>query len=163
MATIILFRSRYGCVEKAALQLQKLINDDLINVVNLKKNPNPDISVFRTIIIGGSIHFGKIQKTITEFCKKNHDLLLMKRLGLYLCCIEENEKAEQQFNDAYPERLRNKALATGFFGGEIDFKKLNIIERLLARKAVDISTNTPKISQKAIKEFAEKMAGKNRI
>jgi menaquinone-dependent protoporphyrinogen oxidase len=160
MATIILYRSRHGCAEKAAFQLQKLIEDDLVNVVNLRKTPYPDISLFKTVILGGSIHIGKIQKEIPRFCRKNYDLLMMKRLGLFLCCMEENEKAEIQFNEAFPEQLKEKAVAKGMFGGELILSKMNFIDKWMMRKFGKVTENISTVNQKAIAEFAGKMTYK---
>ena len=67
MKTLILYATRHGCAEKCATKL------------------------------GGSIHAGKIQKGVKDFCAKNLEVLKGKRLGLYLCCMEEGPKAEAQF------------------------------------------------------------------
>jgi menaquinone-dependent protoporphyrinogen oxidase len=147
--------TRHGCAEKAAALLEEKMNDD-VTIINLKKNSKPDLSKFDTIIIGGSIHAGKIQKGIKNFCQKNLDTLLKKRLGLFLCCMEEGETAQKQFDEAYSEELRNHAAAAGLFGGEFDLNKMNFFERAIVKKVGNISENVSKLNEAAISQFAGK-------
>ena len=42
-----------------------------------------------------------------------------------MCCMEEGEKATNQFNEAFPDELIQHASATGIFGGEFNFEKMN--------------------------------------
>ena len=112
--------------------LQEHLSGD-VALVNLKNKRNPDISSHDTIIVGGSIHAGTVQKGIQRFCEKNREMLLQKTLGLYLCHMQEDETAQKQFEGAYPEDLRAHAAAKGLFGGEFDFKKKNFIERKIVR------------------------------
>jgi menaquinone-dependent protoporphyrinogen oxidase len=155
MNTLIAFMTRHGCAEKAAELLDGKMNDD-VTIINLKKNSKPDFSKFDTIIIGGSIHAGHIQKGIKKFCQKHLNILLKKRLGLYLCCMEEGEAAQKQFDEAYSEELRNHATVTGLFGGEFDLNKMNFIERAIVKKVANISENVSKLNEAAIHQFASK-------
>jgi len=155
MSTLITYMTRHGCAEKAAELLEGKMNDD-VTIINLKKNFKPDLSKFDTIIIGGSIHAGKIQKGIKNFCQKNLNTLLKKRLGLFLCCMEEGEAAQKQLDDAYSEELRNHATAKGLFGGEFNLNKMNFIERAIVKKAANISENVSKLNEAAIHQFASK-------
>ena len=103
---------------------------------------------------------GKIQKEIPRFCQKNHDLLMMKRLGLFLCCMEENDKAENQFNEAFPEQLRGKAVSKALFGGELILSNMNFIDKWMIKKFGKVTDDISSVNQKAIAEFAGKMTYK---
>jgi menaquinone-dependent protoporphyrinogen oxidase len=155
MSTLIAYMTRHGCAEKASELLEGKMNDD-VTIINLKKDSKPNLSKFDTIIIGGSIHAGKIQKGIKNFCQKNLNMLLKKRLGLFLCCMEEGEAAQKQFDDAYSEELRNHATAAGLFGGEFNLNKMNFFERAIVKKAANISENVSKLNEAAIHQFASK-------
>ena len=74
--------------------------------------------------------------TGTKKSKKRSDILKQKRLGLYLCCMEEGETAQKQFNEAYPVELRDHATALGLFGGAFNFEKMNAFERMIIKKVV---------------------------
>jgi len=152
MSTLIVYITRHGCTEKAAEKLENSLDDD-VTIVNLKKNSKPDLSSFDTIIIGGSIHAGQIQKKIKKFCRENLSTLLQKRLGLYLCCMEEGDTAQKQFEEAYPAELRNHAAAAGLFGGEFDFNKMNFLERSIVKKVANIIESVSKLRADQIHQF----------
>ena len=76
---------------------------------------------------------------------------------MFLCCLFDGEKALQQFQDAYPETLRNKAVAHGLFGGELDFEKMNFFERAIVKKVANIEESVSKINYQNIKDFAIKI------
>ncbi|MEN8117436.1 MAG: flavodoxin domain-containing protein, partial [Bacteroidota bacterium] len=109
------------------------------------------------VIIGGSIHAGQIQKRIKEFSIKNLDELQTKELGLFICCMEEGEKAHTQLMEAYPEELHNHAKAATYFGGEFDFEKMNFFQRMIIKKVAHVENNVSKIDHEAIKKFSRKM------
>src|SRR5512138_746558 len=105
MPTLILYMSAHGCTEKAIKLLMTGLHDDT-TVVNMGTSPNPDITMYDRVIIGGSIHMGGIQKEIRKFCEARLGMLLTRKVGLFLCCMFEGEVARKQFEDAYPEPLR---------------------------------------------------------
>ena len=157
MSTLIVYMTRHGCAGKTAELLEGKIKDE-VTIINLKKNSKADLSKFDAIIIGGSIHAGQIQKGIKKFCQKNLDMLLKKRLGLYLCCMEAGDTAQKQFDEAYPGELRNHAAAAGLFGGEFDFNKMNFFERAIVKRVANISENVSKLNEAAIHQFASKFS-----
>ncbi len=128
-----------------------------VSLINLKKDRNPDIACYDTIIVGGSIHAGKIQKDIRRFCESNSYTLLQKSLGLYICHMQEGETAQREFDDAYPEELRAHAVATGLFGGEFDFEKMNFIERTIVHKIAKIEDSVSRIDVEAVRAFVEEV------
>jgi menaquinone-dependent protoporphyrinogen oxidase len=153
MSTLIFYATRHGCTEKAGEILKNKLDDD-VTMVNLKNNKKPDLSAFDTIIIGGSIHAGKMQSNLKKFIGQHLDSLLKKKLGLFLCCMEEGEKAQQQFDEAYPQELRNHASAVGLFGGAFDFDRMNFLERAIIKKIAKIDAGVSKIKEDNIQEFA---------
>jgi menaquinone-dependent protoporphyrinogen oxidase len=156
MSTLIAFSTRHGCTEDAAQMLAEHLNGD-VTFVNLKKNGKPDLSEYETVIIGGSIHVGKIQSHVRKFIEKNMEVLLEKRTGLYVCCMEE-ERAQEQFDNAYPVELRKNAAALGIFGGAFNFERMNFLERKIVQKVANTSQSVFKIDKEEIKRFGEKMA-----
>ena len=148
--------SKHGSTEKMVEMLKaKLINSE-IDVINLKEKKSPDISKYADIIIGGSIHVGTIQKRITKLIEKNMNILLHKKIALFLCCMYEYEKRIEQFNNSFPEDLRNHSSANGLFGGEFVFEKMNFLEKTIVKKVSEYSSTVSKIDEKAIDEFVGK-------
>jgi menaquinone-dependent protoporphyrinogen oxidase len=156
MAAIIVYKSQHGCTEMCANELAKNLKDDA-TLVNLKKMPDADITEYETVLIGGSIHVGRIQKAVKLFCEKNFDTLLTKRIGLFICCMEEGEKAREEFDSAFPEQLREHAKATGIFGGAFNFDRMNFIEKTIVKKVANIDKSVSKVNEDAIGEFIGKM------
>jgi menaquinone-dependent protoporphyrinogen oxidase len=158
MSTLIVYVTSHGCTEKAAQMLAEQLKDE-VNLVNLKKSSRPDLSAFDTIIIGGSIHAGRIQGRVKRFCQDHLDTLKQKRLGLFLCCMEEGDTAQKQFDEAFPAELRTHAAAAGLFGGEFDFDKMNFIQRAIIKKIAGTSENVSKIKKDNIHQFAATLNG----
>jgi len=156
MSILIVFRSKHGTTLKCAEKLAGKFSADT-RIVDLKKEPNIDISKFDTVIIGGSIHAGRMQKSVIKFCEKNMDNLLKKDLGLYLCCMEEGEKAQKQFDNAFPDKLIGSAKARGLLGGEFNFEKMNFLERFIIGKISGQSKSVSKINEENITDFFDKL------
>ena len=156
MKTLIVFSTKHGCTEKCAQKIKNHLSGDTV-VVNLKQNGNVDLSGFDTVIIGGSIHAGRVQTRIIKFLNKNSEILLEKKLGLFLCCMEQGEKAVKQLNDAFPNVFRNHASACEILGGEFNFEKMNFIERFIVRKVAKTEKSVSRISDDKIERFAEKI------
>lgn len=158
MRTLIAYVTSHGCTEKAAQILEEQLKDD-VTIVNLKKSSRPDLSSFDTIIIGGSIHAGQIQRRVKRFCQAHQDTLKQKRLGLFLCCMEEGDTAQKQFDEAFSVELRTHAAVTGLFGGEFNFDKMNFLQRAIVKKVAGITENVSKIKKDNIHQFAATLNG----
>lgn len=160
MRTLIVYCSSHGTTKKAAEKLKDLLEGP-VQLVDLKAEKEPKLDSFDAVIIGGSIHAGHIQMKLKKFMDKQAPLLLAKRLGLFLCCMREGEIAEEQFNRAFPERLREHAITHGLFGGEFLVSKMNIVERKIIRKVNGVTKETSKLSEPSIKEFATSFQKQN--
>jgi len=158
LKTIIVYCSKHGTTGKIAEMLSDKIGADDCRLVNLETETIISIDSFDRIIIGGSIHAGRIQKKITRFCSLNMNELLKKEVGLFLCCmIEEKMKQKEQFNGAFPEELIKHAKATGIFGGEFLFFKMSAFEKLLIRIVTRTVETVSKIDYDAIDVFTDKI------
>ncbi|RQW09249.1 flavodoxin [candidate division KSB1 bacterium] len=157
MKTLIVYASMHGCAKKSAEKLAEQLSPD-VHIVDIKRKRPKGLDEYDRIIVGGSIHAGKIQRKIKSFCQKNEALLRQKKLGLYLCCMEQGEKAEQQFRDAYAESLRSHAAAIGLFGGEFDFDRMGIFTRAIIKRIAKTEESVSRISYAAIADFAAQMS-----
>jgi menaquinone-dependent protoporphyrinogen oxidase len=152
VSTLIAFASKHGCAEKCTINLQEKLNERP-DIVNLKSKPKVNLDAYRTVIIGGSIHAGKVQKSIQKFCQSNIISLLQKNLGLFICHMEKGKTAQKEFDEAFPEKLRDHAAAIGLFGGEFDFERMNAVERAIVKKVAKIDKSVSKINKEAIQTF----------
>lgn len=155
MSTLIAYVTKHGCTEKCAIKVANKL-PDTVELKNLKNKMDVNITKYEAVIIAGSIHAGQIQKEIKNFCKNNQDILKQKKIGLYICCMDEGKKAEKQFENAFPEELRKVAVAKGLFGGEFNFDKMNFVERFLVKRIAKVKESVSKIKEENIDKFVEK-------
>jgi menaquinone-dependent protoporphyrinogen oxidase len=157
MKGIIIYTTKHGCTEKAVKLLQSKISEDL-KTVNLEKEKAPDLSMFDTVIIGGSIYVGKTQKVLTNYMQQNLNALKNKRLGLFLCAGEQNtERMQQMLVSVFPEDLYKCALVREVFGGELYWNKLDFVTKLMLRIAVGIKEGYSRLSEAKINSFAKEI------
>ena len=157
MKTIIIYATRHGAAREAAALIHEKLGET--EVVDIKDTPDPDLEPYDTIIVGGSIHGGRIQGVVQKLLGKHSELLLGKRLGLYLCCMYEGDTAKEQFDDAFPRRLRDHATACGLFGGKLDFEQMTFFERSVVKQVAGVTESVSKLDRDAILAFAEAMGG----
>ncbi|HPD95089.1 MAG TPA: flavodoxin domain-containing protein [Tenuifilaceae bacterium] len=154
MKTAIVYDTSHGTTEKVANMIASF--NSSIEIFNLKENKNVNLDGFDQVIIGGSIHVGKIRRRVKEFCLKNLDKLLQKRVGLYLCAMNEPEY-ENELKLAFPEELRNHAVIKKVVGGEFLFDRMNFLERFIVKKISGINETTSKLDEKGIMQIVDEM------
>lgn len=152
---LIVYATTHGCTENCALKLKEGLAGET-TLINLKKQ-SPDLDAFDTVVIGGSIHAGKIQKRVRKFCDTHLDSLLTRKIGLYICCMEEGERAAEQLEDAFPDALKVYATARGLFGGAFDFDRMNAVEKAIIKKVAGVDSSVSKVSEESIRAFIEAM------
>lgn len=131
MKTLLVYASKYGCTEKCARMLAEKLPGEVV-LCNLEKDKVAELESFDNVIIGGSIYVGKVQESVTKFCAENMDLLLSRKIGLFLCCAN-HEQVNTQMRGAYPEPLYSHATAIEHFGHIFNFRKMNFIERSIIK------------------------------
>ena len=153
--TAIVFMSKHGTTQKVANMIKDQLGGDSVTLINLRTCPKPDLSRCSRILVGGSIHMGKIQDKVSQFCKNNEALLLSKELGLFLCCMEQGEKATAQFNGAFSDQLRQHSKAQALAGYELYFERMNFLERSMTRKITGLTNNVSCIDTVAIHRLVQ--------
>ncbi len=156
MKTAIIYVSHHGTTEKVATMLKGMAKEET-DVIDLKKARNLDLNSYDKIIVGGSIHAGKVQSRLQKFCKENETILTSKPLGLFLSCMEENEKANAQFEMAFPQSLRSHAISSKLTGGEILFERMNFLEKFMMKRIAKTTESVYKIKEDQIKALAADM------
>jgi len=156
MKTTIVYATKHGCTRKYAETLASLLPGAVLS--DLKTDSSPGLDAFDTVIVGGSIHAGQVQKSVRAFCEKNRDVLRQKKLGLFISCMEEGEKARQELENAFPADLASGAAAVAHFGGAFDFDKMNFLERVIVRKVAKVSASVSRFDEAAVRDFAKRLA-----
>jgi len=158
MKTAIVYASSHGTTEKIVGIIAEKLQGDEISIFNLKKQKNISIEGFDKVIIGGSIHAGKMQKSVQEFVGKNNETLKSKTLGLFVCGMEPNpEKQTKELESAYPAGLRQKAKISAFMGGEFLFEKMNFIQKMIIKRIAHTDKSVSAFQQQSIDNFISHM------
>jgi len=155
MKTLIAYSTTLGCTEQCASKLKEGMGED-VEMTRISRRRKYNLHKYETIIIGGSIHEGMIQHAVKRFCEKNLHDLLKKNIGLFVCCVDPNADEKELIRHAFPEKLVEHALASGYFGGELNFKKMNLLQKIMTRKAARLQKE-PEIDFSKILLFAEQM------
>ncbi|WP_177178205.1 flavodoxin domain-containing protein [Amphibacillus marinus] len=154
MRVAIIFGSRHGTTEAAACNLQKRLQEH-VEIISVDHLETADLKRFDLVILGASIYMGHIQAAMKEFIERHLKVLLSKQVGLYLCCMLEGEMADKQFEQEYPQTLRDHALVTGVFGGEIHKEKLDEFDRLIIDIVEGESALSSGLLDEEIRVFAD--------
>lgn len=156
MNTLILYCSKYGATEKCA----NLINDSLrekADMVNLTNgNSSIDINRYDTVLIGGGIYAGKIQRELIEFLKANEDSFKSKNTGIFICCKDES-KAMEYIKANFPKWLIDKSFTLNHLGHEINMNKMSFVERFLLKSLFKIKDSYSELDYDSICEVAGKV------
>lgn len=129
MKTAIIYGSTYGYAEDCAKKLKEQIDGEVVLINAMRESILP-IDDFDNIIFGGSIYIGQIQKKINEYCIANVDILLNKRVALFLCC-GFIDNFELNLKNSFPEQLINNAIAKECFGGELRIEKMKFLHKMM--------------------------------
>jgi menaquinone-dependent protoporphyrinogen oxidase len=157
MKTLIVYATKTGfvteCVDKLAALLSGRI--DKINLAG--RPPAVDVAAYDRIMVGGSIHAGRIQKVVKKFCADYTSLLATKKLGLFVACLSKPEEAGKYFDDNFPRSLVVQAKAKACFGGAAYYERMSPLERFIIKKISGTDKSFSKPNDAGIKEMAEAM------
>ncbi len=153
MNVLIAYASKYGSVQRVSEAIyQKL--DSPTTLINLRGSSTPNLSGFDVVVIGGSIYAGRILSAVPRFVERNREQLLKRTAILFISCLYEGEKGEQQLREAFPAWLLAHASGAHNVGGEIILQKLRFLERLVIRKLAKVDEDIRKIDDQAIENIA---------
>lgn len=151
MNTLIVYASSHGTTEKIAMRIAKSVAYN-VETKNLKKSGKLNLDLYDRIIIGGSIHAGHMQRKVKEFCKNNLEVLMNKRVALFMCGLD-NEQLETEFKNSFPEQLREIAVSSKLVGGEYIIEKMNFIERALIKKIAGVKESQSLVKWEKVDEL----------
>jgi menaquinone-dependent protoporphyrinogen oxidase len=141
MKTLIVYATRYGATTGTSEEIAKVLREEGIDVkvVNAKEEKIKDISEYDLIIVGSGMQMGKWTSETENFLKTFHKEFAQKKLALFVSSMKSVSEREGKTDDVTNSRkvaLEDKVaqynlqpIALGFFGGVIDFNKMNFIMR----------------------------------
>ena len=156
MDTLVVYESKSGCTKDCAEKIAKILKGHT-RVAALKQAVKEDLKSYDTIVVGSPVYAGKIQKDIVSFCNNYKDVLMQKKLGLFLCSatpVNEPGFLEKFFApDLYKHAVSKRNL-----GGEYRLDKMNIMTRKMIQMLLKSGkAEAPHVDENEIKKFAEEM------
>jgi len=158
MKILIAYATRFGTTEKCAGMLAEILREKNLEVelVDLKKNIRVKPENYDLVIVGGSFLAFRMNSFVRKFVKRNFNILLNTKTGIFMCGADENWKDE--IKKGFPEELLDKAVVKGYFGYEMNWDKMNPIVRNMMQKASKTTEPVSKINTENIRKFAEEIA-----
>ncbi len=136
---LIVYATTDGHTRKICERLQRVIEQQGRQVQLLRVDqPQPDLTQFDKIVVGGSIRYGKHSKLIYDFVKKNQKLLESKPNAFFSVNVvaRKPEKSQPDTNPYLKKFLgqiawKPKQLAV--FGGNLDYPNCRYLDRQMIR------------------------------
>ncbi len=141
MKTLIVYGTRYGATEGTSEEIGKILREEGfdVTVINAKKEKIKSISEFDLIILGTGLQMGRWTGEAEDFLKKFKTQLETKKFAIFVSTMKsvpEREGDAKGLADTRKWDLDDKIakwqlhpISAGFFGGVIDFNKMNFIAR----------------------------------
>jgi menaquinone-dependent protoporphyrinogen oxidase len=144
MKTLLVYGTRYGATVGTSEEIGKILRTEGfdVKVVNTKEEKVKDISTYELLIVGSGVQFGRWTDEIEEFIKKFPNELAQKKVAVFVSTmktvLEREGKTEALEGDRKMEldskiaKFNLNPISIGFFGGVIDFNKMNPITRKIS-------------------------------
>ena len=141
MKTLIYYGSRYGATAGTSEEIAKVLQGEGfdVKVVNAKDEKIKDISSYELIVVGSGLQMGRWTGEAEDFLKKFQKEFAQKKIAIFISSMKTMSEREGKQEDVAKTRkmgLDDKVakyglhpIATGFFGGVLDFNKMNPITR----------------------------------
>ncbi len=149
MKTAIIYGTKHGGTLECVKKLEAELPEEVV-IYAIKDNPKINLDDFDTIIIGGSIHAGGIQKEIKSFCKENEAQLITKNLGLFIC---SGMQLATEFEHNFSAELLAASKVHNNLGYINNIQNFNFLERTMMKLVPKDSIKAEGIYQDKLKDF----------
>ena len=131
MKILIAYASKNGTVRTCVERLTEQLRGMDVTVADLEKE-SPDPKDYDTVVFGSSVYFGKLRPAARLYLKEYGELLMQKRLALFLCC-GLTEEYEHYRKKLYGKALCEAAFQTLYFGGSLSSDGRSFTDRIFLR------------------------------
>lgn len=121
MKTIIIYATKSGATRDCAAILAEKIQE--CEIYDITKE-SPNINQADVIILGSGVRMGHMYRPVRKFMKQNLEILLTKRVAIYLCNAYPNNTTKVIHTDI-PQKLFDHSSYIESFGGILPFTTPN--------------------------------------
>ena len=150
MKTLILYATKSGSTGEAARRIAKRMDGAVVH--DLKQGGVPSLEEYDCVVIGSALYVGAIRKEAKAYLAQNSEALRNKRLGLFLCGLEENQ-ANVSIEKNFPPDLLKSAKVAQLLGGVFDPAKAGALDRFMVKVAAKQTEYKNSIDDGKIDEF----------
>ena len=129
MKILIAYASKTGTVTECVGWLEKELRGQEITVVDFEQEI-PDLAAFDVVILGSSVRYGKIRKSMKTYMESRKTELSKIPHGFFLCCGFGHE-FERYVKKNIDGALLESAFAVVNFGGVLKLSNASLMERLI--------------------------------
>ena len=157
MKTLVVYASKKGFTQSIALQIAEGIKDGS-KAVNIKREvASCNLGDYDACIIGGYVHAGRMAGALRSWCIKHTQTLLDKKLGFFICGLDE-EYYKKTIEDTFPTELVRHASEIVHAGARLVLKEYNPIVQAILKKITksdqDLFLDRPEAVKKLIEAFS---------
>ena len=137
--SLIIYSSTDGHTKTICLEiLNSLKCTDSVEIISLEKAEIYDLTKYEKIIIGASIRYGKHNKKVSNFVKKNIKLLNQKKTAFFSVNVvaRKAEKSTPETNPYILKFLKKtnwKPNKLSVFAGKVDYPNYNFFNKNVIR------------------------------
>ncbi len=119
--TLIAYATRGGTTEDYAKAIDSVLEEEFemqVDLVNLRRNHNPDLAPYRNVIVGAGIRIFRMHKEGAKFLEKSD--FGDRRVAVFLSSLLPRGKAIKQYVDVVTQKnSKLKPFAVEVFGGRM--------------------------------------------
>ena len=144
---LIVYGTSFGATKGTSEEIARILKEENfdIKIVNAEEEKIKDISEYEMVIVGSSLANCRWNGRVEDFLKKFHKELENKELALFVSSVITIAKREENAEEiaktrkiAMEDKISKyglKPIATGLFGGILDYNKMGF----MARKGMEIA------------------------
>jgi menaquinone-dependent protoporphyrinogen oxidase len=134
-AVLVAYATKYGATAEIAEKIGEVIRDSGLGVDVSPADQVDDLGAYKAVVLGSAVYMGQWRKEAARFLKEKEAALAQLPVWLFSSGPSgEGDPVEQAEGWRFPKGLQGVAdrirpRGTTLFGGLVDPKKLNFIER----------------------------------
>ena len=134
---LVAYATWAGSTAGVAERIAEVLNRNGLTAEAVRAKEVRDISPYGAVVLGSSVHAGKLHPDALKFARRNAAGLGAKPFAAFIVCLAmkgSDEKARATAA-AYldPVRLQVKPLSEGLFAGALNLDKLGFVERTIMK------------------------------
>jgi len=154
----IVYTSKHGTTAEVAGRIAQALAEQGVGdarLIDLGKTPQPDLSSFDAVVVGGPVYRGQPVKQLKTFLTAQADSLRVKPLALFVCGMEDDPaKLESAIAASFDESLRSHACGVWHAGGAFRFDKMGFMAKAIIKKVANTTQSVSKLNDDVPNQIA---------